>query len=131
GNGMLYAAWTPVVGGHGEIPVAKLVIERLHITCVGEGRLLGVEALIEETVALETVGAAEGHELPHAAGAGSGVDNLGLEAGFRDGQVDEVLRDALGGEIFRDHGPVFAGALEGAREVGVAGGGVGKVADPA
>jgi len=69
GDGVLDAARTPVVGSHGEIPVAELVIERLHVAGVGEGGELRVEALIEEAVALEAVGSAEGHELPHAAGA--------------------------------------------------------------
>ena len=69
GDGVLDAARAPVVGGHGEIPVAELVIERLHVAGVGEGGLLGVEALIEEAVALEAISSAEGHELPHAAGA--------------------------------------------------------------
>ncbi len=69
GDGVLHVAGAPVVGGHGEIPVAELVVERLHVAGVGEGGLLGVEALIEEAIALEAVGSAEGHELPHAAGA--------------------------------------------------------------
>ena len=131
GDGVLDAAGAPVVGGHGEVPVAELVVEGLHVAGVGEGGLFGIEALVEEAVALEAVGAAEGHELPHAAGTGTGVDDLGLEAGLGYGEIDEVLGDALRGEIFGDHGAIFPGALEGAGEVGVAVGVVGEVADPA
>ena len=58
GDGVLDVAGTPVVGGHGEIPVAELVVEGLHVTGVGEGGLLGIEALVEEAVALEAVGSA-------------------------------------------------------------------------
>ena len=81
GDGVLHAAGTPVVGSHREIPVAELVVELLHVFGVGEGGFFGVEALVEEAVALQAVGSAEGHELPHAARAGaSGVDVLRLEA---------------------------------------------------
>ncbi len=127
---MLDAAETPVVGRHGEVPVTGLRVEELHVLGVGDGGLFGVETFVEVTIASQAI-IAKGHELPHAAGAGLAIDDLGLEAGFGDGLVDEILRDAVVTEDFFDHGLVFAGALEGALEVSVESGLVGEGADPA
>ncbi len=112
-DGVLHAARAPVVGGHGEVPVTELVIEGLHVLGVGEGGLFGVEALVEVAVAHQPVAGGEGHELPHACGAGFAIDGLGLEAGLGDGLVDEVLGERLA-RCRMDSGScpvVFAGAF--------------------
>jgi hypothetical protein len=116
GDGALHIARAPVVGRHGQIPVAELVVERLHVLRVGDGGLLGVEALVEVAVALQAVGPGEGHELPHAAGAGARVERLRLKAGLGDGLVDQVLRDAVVAQHLLDHVLVLAGAFQRALE---------------
>jgi hypothetical protein len=126
---VLHAAESPIVGGHGEVPVAGLAVEVLHVFRVGDGGLLGIEALVEVSVGMEVVVGA--HELPHAGGSGFAIDGLRLEAGFGDGLVDEVLGDTLLAQDALDHVFVFAGALEAADEVGVESGLVGEGADPA
>ena len=55
----------------------------------------------------------------------------GLEAGLGDGEIDEVLRDALLGEDLLHHGAVLAGAAQGGGHVGAEAGGVGEDADVA
>ncbi len=104
-----------VVGGHGQVPVAELVVEELHVAGVGARGLLGIEALVDVGVARQAVVGA-GHELPHAAGAGAAIDGLRLEARFGHGQVDQVLRHAFFGQNALDHRLVAAGALEGVQQ---------------
>ena len=124
----LNVAGAPVVAGHGEIPVAKLRVDVLHVAGVGAGGFFGIEALVDVVVAGEAV-VAIGHELPHAAGAGAGVDGAGLEAGLGDGEIDEVLRNAFFAHDALNHRPVAAGALEGVEQGVVALGGVGEEVD--
>lgn len=131
-DGVLDVARAVVVGGHGQIPVAELVIEELHVAGVGARGFLGIEALIDIAVADESVFIA-GHELPHAAGPaampGSGPDGPGLEAGLGDGEIDEVLGHAFFGEDAPDHGAITAGALKGVKEGVVSALGVGEEVD--
>ena len=104
-----------VVGGHGQVPVAELVVEELHVAGVGAGGFFGIEALVHVGVARQAV-VAVGHELPHAAGAGAAIDGLRLEARLGDRQVDQVLRHAFFGHDALNHRLVAAGALEGVQQ---------------
>ena len=70
-----------------------------------------------------------GHELPHAAGARSRIDGAGLEAGFCNREVDEILRNAFFAHDALNHCPVTAGALEGMKQGVVALGGIGEEVD--
>ena len=72
---------------------------------------------------------AVGHELPHAAGAGTAIEGAGIEARLGHGQVDQILRHALFGHDALDHRLVAAGALEGVQQRVVALLGVGKEVD--
>ena len=70
-HGALHVAGAPVVAGHGEVPVAQLGVDVLHVAGVGAGRFLRIEALVDIVVAREAV-VAVGHKLPHAARRGTG-----------------------------------------------------------
>ena len=63
----LHIARAPVIAGHRQVPVAKLLVVLLDLARVGPGGLLRIEALIYPAIALQAVGTAKGHELPHAA----------------------------------------------------------------
>ena len=119
-DGLLDAAGSPVVACHGEVPVAELIVDELHVAGVGAGGFFRVEALVDIRVLGQAVKTVVGHELPHAtgpaAGPGSGTDGLGIETGFGDGEIDEVLGYALFGEDSLNHGLVSAGALKGMKE---------------
>ena len=47
----LNIAGAPVVAGHGEIPVAELGVDVLHVASVGAGGFFGIEALVDIFVA--------------------------------------------------------------------------------
>ncbi len=114
-DGALDVACAPVVGGHGKVPVAELVVEELHVAGVGAGGFFRIESLVDPGVAGESV-VSVGHELPHASGAGAAVDGVRLEAGFRDGEIDEILGHAFFAKHALDHGLVSAAAFEGMLE---------------
>ena len=117
-DGLLDVARAPVVGGHGEVPVAELRVQGLDVAGVGARGLFGIEAVVEVAVAGEAVlGTGVGHELPHAASAGAGVDDLWLEAGLGHGEVDEILRDAFVFEDLLDEAAILADALKGCGHV--------------
>ena len=114
-DGSLNVAGAPIVGSHGEVPIAELVVEELHVAGVGAGGFLGIEALVNVFIPSEAV-VALGHELPHAAGAGTAIDGARLESGFGYSEVDQVLRDTFFSHDALNHGAVAAGALEGVEE---------------
>ena len=111
GDGVLHVTGTPVIGGHREVPVAKLVMKFLHIPRIGEGGLPRIEALIEVAVAIQSIASLR-HELPHATGAGAAIQRLWLKARLRNSEIDQVLWNALVAQDLRDHQPVLSGALE-------------------
>ena len=119
-DGLLNSACAPVVGGHGEVPVAELVVDELHVAGIGAGGFFWIEALVDVVGFGEPVELVVGHELPHATGAGTAVLGAGLEARFGDGEIDEVLGDAFFSEDALDHCLVAAGALDGMQECIVA-----------
>ena len=70
---LLDVAGAGVVGGHGEVPVAELVVEVVEMAGGGASGLLGVKALIEPPVAGQTIACgAAANELPHTARSGAG-----------------------------------------------------------
>ena len=94
-HGRLHRAGAGVVGGHGEVPVAELVVEIFQVTGGGAGGFFGILAVVQPPVALQAVaGGAAGHELPHAAGAGARKRQR-MKAGFGLRQVNQVLRHAF------------------------------------
>ncbi len=65
-HGTLHIAWSPVITSHGQVPVAKLLIVLLDLAGVGACSFLRIETLVHPPIALQTIRATEGHELPHA-----------------------------------------------------------------
>src|SRR5580698_798543 len=45
-NRVLNVAGAVIVGGHGQVPIAQLVVEKLHVAGVGAGGFFRIEALI-------------------------------------------------------------------------------------
>jgi hypothetical protein len=79
------AAFAPVVGGQGQVPVAEHAVELLQVVqrCTGGGQ--HVAPVVTKRVLLEVeVGAGGGHELPHAGSLGAG-DGLGVEGALDKG----------------------------------------------
>ena len=110
-DGVLHIARAMVVGGHGQVPVAQLAVDELHVAGVGARRFLGIEALVHVGIAGQAVIGA-GHELPHAARVRFAIDRLRLEARFGHRQVDQILRHPFFGQYALDHRLVAAGALK-------------------
>lgn len=110
-HGMLNIRRAPVIGGHGEIPIAELLVEILDVVRVGDGGGDGIEAVVEPCGVRRSV-RVTGHELPHASSAGVAIDDLGAETGFSKCLIDEVLGYALLLEYLLDQGFIAAEALE-------------------
>jgi hypothetical protein len=85
-DGLLHAAFAPVVGGQGQLPVVEHAVELLQVVQRGAGGGQHVAPVIAEHVLLEVEGLAGGrHELPHAGGLGRG-DGMRVEGAFDEGQ---------------------------------------------
>ena len=66
-NALLHVARAAVVGGHGEIPVAKKSVEIAEVLGGGAGGFFGILALVDPPGAAQAILlAAVGDELPHA-----------------------------------------------------------------
>ena len=115
-NGVLHTACAPVVAGHGEIPIAQLVINELHVAGVGARGFLRIEALVHVRRARQSVEFVVGHELPHTASVRVAIKSARIEARLGHRQIDQVLRHALFGHHPLDHRLVAAAALEGVEQ---------------
>ncbi len=128
-DGGLHGAWSRVVSGHGEIPVAELVVEILEMMRGGARGLFGILPIVNPPTAFESVASgATAHELPHAASAGA-RDGERMESGFGLGEVDEFLGNSLLAENAADHVFIAAGAGECAFEGAASA--IGEVVDEA
>ena len=89
-DGPAYAAFTPVVGGQRQMPIAKHAVEFLQIV---QGRARGgqhVAPVVPEHVLFELKSSAGGgHELPHARGFRAGY-RLRVERAFDKGQQGQL-----------------------------------------
>ena len=94
-NGLIHVARAAVVGGQHQVPVAK---RGIHLLEVLASRVCGgdrVEALIDQTVDLETEQLAGGqHELPNARGTSARIGS-GVEIAFDDGEVLQFQREIV------------------------------------
>ena len=122
-DGALHGSGAGVVRGHGEIPVAELIVEILEVMSGGAGGFFGILTVVNPPAAFEsvTLGAAA-HELPHATSAGAG-NGQGMESGFGLRQVDEVLGHSLFFERPANHIFVAAGAGQGTLDGAASAGG--------
>ena len=117
GNGTAHAAFTPVVGRQGQVPVAKHAVELLQVVQRGAGGGQHVAPVIAKRVLLQVKVTAGGrHELPHARRLGAG-DRLGVEGTFDVGQQGQFGGHAAPLQLFDDMEQVFAGALRHALHV--------------
>jgi hypothetical protein len=113
----LHRAGAGVVRGHGEIPVAKLVVEIFQVAGGGAGGFLGVLAVVDPHVVVKArTAAAAAHELPDAASARP-RNRQRMESGLGLRQIDQILRHAFLFQSCHDHVVVAAGAGKGALEV--------------
>ena len=94
-DGTLDSTRTRVVGSHGQVPVAKLLVEIFQVARSGARGLLRILAVIHPPVALQAVAARPaGHELPDSTSADSRQSER-VEARFGLRQVNQILRNAL------------------------------------
>ena len=111
GNGPTHAAFAPVVGGQGQVPVAKHAMEFLQVVERGAGRGEHIAAVVAKGVLLEVeIIAGGGHELPHAGGLGAG-HRLWVEGTLDVGQQRQFGGHAPQFELFNNVEQVFAGTL--------------------
>ena len=122
GNGAAHAAFAPVVGSQGQVPVAKHPVELLQVVQRCAGGRQHVAAVVAEGVLLEVEIVARGrHELPHACGLGARY-GLGIERAFDVRQQCQLGGHAPAFQLFNDVEQVFAGPLRHALHVVRAGG---------
>src|SRR6185369_1487604 len=99
----LYRHRSRVVCGHGEIPIAKLVVEVLQMSRSRVRSLFWILPLIDPPVALQAVSAGPArHELPHTASA-CPRQRQWMETRFGLRKIDQILWNALFLENPRDH----------------------------
>ncbi len=111
GNGPAHAAFAPVVGGQGQVPVAKHAMEFLQVVESGAGGCEHIAAVVAKGVLLEVEIIAGGrHELPHTGGLGAG-HGLRVERALDVGQQCQLGRHATAFQLFNDVEQVFAGPL--------------------
>jgi hypothetical protein len=89
-----HTAFAPVVGGQGQMPVAKHGVELLQVIECSTGGLQHIAAFVPEQVLFQIEILARGwHELPHACG-------LGARHGLRvEGRLDEGQQGQLHGHF--------------------------------
>ena len=107
-----------VRGGHAE-PAAILGVGLLQVVAGGLGALLDVVAFVDVGVHFQAEVAPRAlHELPHAGGSGSRAGQ-GVKAALDDGQVLQVVRQAVLFQYRFDDGEVAVGTLDGQHRGGV------------
>ena len=93
-QGAADAAFAPVVGGQGQMPVVEHAVEFLQVVQRRPGRFEHITPLVAKQVLLEVeVLARRRHELPHARRLGAG-DRLRVE-----GRLDEGQQGQFGGHV--------------------------------
>ena len=117
GNGPAHAALAPVVGGQGQVPVAKHAVQLLQVVQRRTGGGEHIAPVIAESVLLEVeVSPRGGHELPHACGLGTG-NRLRVERTFDIGQQRQLGGHATALQFLNDVKQVLTGALRHAQDV--------------
>ena len=107
-NGFVDVAFTPVVSGQSQVPVAKHVVQTLQVIQSGAGRGLHVSAVVAKDVLFEVKTFASGrHELPHAAGTRA-RHRLWVEGTFNEGQQSQLAGHLALLEFIDDVKQVFA-----------------------
>ena len=107
-DGFAHIAFTPVVGGQSQVPVAKHAMQALQIVQCCAGRGEHVAAIVAESVLFQVkVFAGARHELPHATGAGR-RHRLRIERTFNKRQQSQFGRHSTAFNFFNDVVEVFA-----------------------
>ena len=113
GDRLRHVAFTAVVGGHREKPVAgEVIVQELEVACRGARRHLGIRALVDPVILVEAEATAgRRDELPDALGGG-----VAECSGFPDAldlrEPDQVGRNPFFLEDLLRHLPVTAGAAK-------------------
>ena len=111
-DGSAHAAFAPVVGGQGELPVPELGVEFFQIVQSRARALQHVAPLVAPEVLLQRIDVARlRHELPQARGLGV-RERFGLKRAFHKGQKRKFRGQAPLLDFSDDVIEVFARALE-------------------
>ena len=116
-QGFAHIAFAPVVGGQGQVPVAKHAVQPLQIVQGGTGGGQYIAAVVPKRVLLQVkVLARARHELPHAAGPGR-RHRLRVEGTFNEGQQGQLGGHVAPLQLFNNVKQVLARARRHALDV--------------
>ena len=116
-NGAADTAFAPVVGGQGQVPVAKHSVQFFQVIQRRAGGGQHIAPIVAQHVLLQVkVGAGGRHELPHASSLGAG-DGLRVKRAFDVGQQRQLGGHVALFQLFDNVEQVFFGALGHAQDV--------------